>query len=211
MKYRKFYGKEPDAIIPLVSFVPDIDEKIRQQVTSANAKKKILFVCSSYYVNILGFVWFYKNVLHKLDKKFELNIVGTGTDLIKSKFTDLRINYIGCVDSLENYYLEADVCIIPIFDGGGMKVKTSEAVSNGKCIVSTSEGMHGYWEQFSDAEKNQIVFESDSADEWIKIINGLLNQEIRKFNKNVFEVFKEKLSYETMLTMFKVELEDGNI
>ena len=37
--------------------------------------------------------------------------------------------------------------IAPLFDGGGMKSKTVEALSFGKIFVGTEESLFGFWEE----------------------------------------------------------------
>lgn len=83
----------------------------------------------------------------KLNNNIIINIVGRGTEILKKELTDCRIRIYGSVDSLAPYYMGADVIIAPLFDGGGMKTKTVEALSYGKSIVATDEGLEGFWQE----------------------------------------------------------------
>lgn len=199
-KLYKYYGINPQGIIPLTTFVPTIVEK--NKITAENGEKTILFVGSVYYPNIIGIEWFYKNVLPRLNSNFKLYIVGKIGGKIGDSFSDKRVDVVGPVDSVEQYYLDADIVIAPLFDGGGMKAKTMEAISYAKCIVGTTESLHGFWENLGE-ECGKTVFRSDKIDEWIDIINNLLSSKIYKYNESLNKVFLEKFSYDRLLSDFK--------
>ena len=199
-KLFKYYGINPQGVIPLTAFVPAIANKNR--FTTEQEKKSILFVGSAYYPNVLGIEWFYNNVLPKLNGNFNLNIVGKIGGKVANSFSDKRVNVVGPVDSMEQYYLDADIVITPIFDGGGMKAKTMEGISYAKCIVGTTESLHGFWENLGE-ECGKTVFCSDKVDEWANIINNLLSGKIYKFNESLYEVFLEQFSYNRLLTDFR--------
>lgn len=194
-KFKKFYGIYPDKIIPLASVVPLIDKNSCS--VSFTEKKSILFVGSTYYPNVLGINWFLNRVLPQLADDINIKIVGKiGPKLENIK--DKRVDIIGPVESLEKYYREADIVIIPLFDGGGMKVKTIEAVSYGKCIVGTEESLHGFWEEMNEDIRGKSVFQCNTPEEWIGVLNGLMKKEIPKFNSKLYELFLQKFSYDAM-------------
>lgn len=202
-KFKKYYGKSPNAIIPLSSFGPKTDvASLGKDICKAEDDKKILFVCSSYYPNIVGIRWFYKNVLPSLPENIHVDIVGRGIDFLRSEFTDPKVNVVGFVESLDETYRSADIIIIPIFDGGGMKVKSLEAVSYGKYIVGTEESLHGFWEEMGIV-KDKIVYQSDSAVEWIDILTKLSKSEVKRFNCELYNIFLSKFSYEQTKEAFK--------
>ena len=166
----------------------------------------MLFVGSSYYPNVIGIRWFVKNVLPELDKNIQLIIVGRGLEFLKKEFQDSRVNVVGTVETPVPYYLDADIFIAPLFDGGGMKVKSIEAISYGKCFVGTEESLHGFWEEFSDSVRNKFIYKVNTKEEWIAIINKLATQDTYKFNKTVFNDFYSHFSYETMKKSFEEQL-----
>ena len=112
----------------------------------------------------------------------------------------------GTVETPVPYYLDADIFIAPLFDGGGMKVKSIEAISYGKCFVGTEESLHGFWEEFSDSVRNKFIYKVNTKEEWIAIINKLATQDTYKFNKTVFNDFYSHFSYETMKKSFEEQL-----
>ena len=202
-RFYDYYGYIPDEIIPMGAPAPKCKEDYKTDITPKSDKKIILFVCSSYYVNIVGFKWFNSEVLPYLDKKYHIFIVGTGALQLKNIVTNEDVEIVGRVESMTAYYEKADIVIEPVFDGGGMKVKTIEALSFGKNIISTSESLNGYWEALPDNVRNQFVFKCNTADMWIKNCNMLLNSEIRKFNLSVFNAFQKNFSQETLKRRFE--------
>lgn len=206
-KFNKFYGFDPDVMIPLASPVPAAIKQIQDKEDIQSDKvKKLLFVGSSYYPNVIGIRWFVKNVLPELDKNIQLIIVGRGLEFLKKEFQDFRVNVVGTVETPVPYYLDADIFIAPLFDGGGMKVKSIEAISYGKCFVGTEESLHGFWEEFSDSVRNKFIYKVNTKEEWIAIINKLATQDTYKFNKTVFNDFYSHFSYETMKKSFEEQL-----
>ena len=193
--YQKYYGKRPDAIIPISTPIPNLNQNKEWDKEKLDFVQ-ILFVGSKYYPNIVGIRWFYNNVLPKLNKNIKLNIVGRGTEILKDEFTDSRVKIYGSVDSLAPYYLGADIVIAPLFDGGGMKTKTVEALSYGNCVVATDEGLEGFWEEMDKSIQNKIIFKSNNIKEWINELNELSVEKPKKFNEEIFELFKRRFSYE---------------
>lgn len=47
--------------------------------------------------------------------------------------------------------------IAPLFDGGGMKSKTVEALSFGKIFVGTEESLFGFWEERVVVSEKRLV------------------------------------------------------
>lgn len=210
-KFNKFYGIAPDVMIPLASPVPVAIKQIQDKEDIQSGKvKKLLFVGSSYYPNVIGIRWFVKNVLPELDKNIQLIIVGRGLEFLKTEFQDSRVNVVGTVETPVPYYLDADIFIAPLFDGGGMKVKSIEAISYGKCFVGTEESLHGFWEELSDAVRNKFIYKDNTKEGWIEILNKLATQDIYKFNKTVFNDFYSHFSYETMKKSFEEQLKRIN-
>lgn len=207
-KFVRFYGVAPDVMIPLASPIPVAINGIEDKEDLSTDKiRKILFVGSSYYPNVIGIRWFVENVLPELNENIQLIIVGRGLEFLKNEFQDSRINIVGTVETPVPYYLDADIFIAPLFDGGGMKVKSIEAISYGKCFVGTEESLHGFWEVLSDSVKNKFIYKINTKEEWVKILNKLVIQDIYKFNKEVFDDFCSHFSYETMKKSFIEQLE----
>jgi len=207
--FKQYYGRYPEAQVPLPAPIPTISEELRGKCASPNSKKKLLFVGKNYYPNLVGFKWFVDYVLPELSDNIQIDVVGRGLEKLREEYNDSRINIVGGVDSLTPYYQNADIVFAPLFDGGGMKSKTVEAISFGKMFIGTRESLFGFWEEMDDSIRYKTVFQADEPQEWIDIINRLVESEIPKFNEGVFSLFVEKFSYEATREQFAVLLDKG--
>ena len=206
--YQVYYGKRPEAIIPLPAPVPVISHGIMNSITAKDDKKHILFVGKKYYPNLVGFKWFVDNVLPSLTDNIQVDVVGRGLEELRNEYSDPRINVIGGVESLNPYYENADIVIAPLFDGGGMKSKTVEALSFGKIFVGTEESLFGFWEEMDSDIRGKTCYQCNTPEEWIQTINNLTNDDIHKFNEDVFELFKAKFSYDVIRDQLKAIMEE---
>lgn len=194
--FKKTYGSYPEGMIALPSPIPKLSEDYCSKITSDNQKKTLLFVGKNYYPNIVGIRWFYNNVLPKLDDNILVQVVGRGIEFLREEFEDSRMDIVGGVESLAPYYENADIVIAPLFDGGGMKSKTVEAISYGKVFVGTEESLFGFWEEMQDEIRNQMVYLCNTEEEWIDTLNKLGKDTIMKFQEPVYKLFLEKFSYD---------------
>ena len=207
-KFQAYYGKRPDVIIPLPAPVPAISDNIMDSITAKDDKKHILFVGKKYYPNLVGFKWFVDNVLPSLTDNIQVDVVGRGLEELRNEYSDPRINVIGGVESLNPYYENADIVIAPLFDGGGMKSKTVEALSFGKIFVGTEESLFGFWEEMDSDIRGKTCYQCNTPEEWIQTINNLANDDIHKFNEDIFELFKAKFSYDVVRDQLKAIMEE---
>lgn len=194
--YRKYYGCEPEAVIPLSAYIPDHSEAYMTGSQTAGEKKHLLFVGTRYWPNMVGIRWFCSHVLPDLSEHIILDIVGRGTEMLREELTDQRIVVHGGVDDLHQFYRDADIVIVPLFDGGGMKMKTAEAISFAKCIVGTDEGLTGFWDGLDNTVRGESVFLCNTEAQWIQTINELTNSVVHKFNDPLYKLFLEKYSYD---------------
>ena len=207
-KFQAYYGKRPDVIIPLPAPVPAISDNIMDSITAKDDKKHILFVGKKYYPNLVGFKWFVDNVLPSLTDNIQVDVVGRGLEELRNEYSDPHINVIGGVESLNPYYENADIVIAPLFDGGGMKSKTVEALSFGKIFIGTEESLFGFWEEMDSDIRGKTCYQCNTPEEWIQTINNLANDDIHKFNEDVFELFKAKFSYDVVRDQLKAIMEE---
>lgn len=197
---KEMYGVNSDKEIGVTFPIRKI---LKEENKIGNKEFKLLFVgVGTFLPNIQGIEFFIKNVIPYIEAKLE--IVGKNTELNKEKWESLnsKVEVKGTVDSLDNYYNEADAVIAPIFIGGGMKVKTAEALSYGKTIFGTTEAFEGY-----EVDYKKVGGLCDTAEEFIQTINNYIewwkNNDKPTFNKYSYQIFKEKYSYEASLKSFK--------
>lgn len=175
--YEKEYKKLPAAIVPIS--IPEITNIPFEIKHYENEKLKILFVGVEYGPNLSGVRWLLNNVLSFITCDFEFNIVGYNMEKYRTEFEGYsdKIHVIGTVESLREWYVNADLIVAPIFEGGGMKVKTAEALSYGKHFVGCTESLEGYWEGIPDNLRNHKIYKCDDAKGFAGIINDIAKTE----------------------------------
>ena len=189
----KAYGKEPDYILPVC--IPSHSSYSKEYYHIKNTKLRLLFVGVDYYPNVNGIRWFINNVMNYLNNYAVLSIVGRGMEKYANEFNSSSVNTIGTVDNINEYYQQADVIIAPIFQGGGMKVKTGEALMNGKIILGTEESLMGYYEMVPSYLINRII-KCNDVESFVNSIKKLFGLEFQSFDKDIYLWAEKKFSYD---------------
>ena len=83
-----------------------------------------------------------------------------------------------------------------------------EALSFGKIFVGTEESLFGFWEEMNSNIRGKTCYQCNTPEEWIQTINNLANDDIHKFNEDVFELFKAKFSYDVVRDKMKAIMEE---
>jgi len=187
---KHYYKRDVDAIIPIS--LPD--KYIKHQAMKISVIPLGLFLGSNFFANTNGILWFIKNVLPFVN--IRLQIIGKNMDKVNFPQSD-KLEVLGYVDYLEPYIQNADFMIFPIFEGGGMKVKTCEALMHGKNIIGTHEAFEGY-----DVDFEKVGACCETAEEFIEAINGFPKRFTRKFNEYSRNIFLEKYSNEVTFKQF---------
>lgn len=117
------------------------------EIENGVTEKNIMFCAAmDSELNQEAALWFTRNVFPLIKSSIpgvKFYIVGRNpSDEILSLSSD-DIVVTGTVDSLVEYYSKADLVVIPLLHGGGVKVKLLEAVGYNKNIVTTSIGIEG--------------------------------------------------------------------
>lgn len=115
-------------------------------------------------------LWFAKEVFNRLDRdNCKLYIVGRNPSEHIYNIQSTNIIVTGSVASLEVYYSIADVVVIPLLHGGGVKVKLMEAIGYGKLVLTTSVGSEG-----TIFSKDNILI-ADNAEQMIDQCNRIID------------------------------------
>lgn len=202
-QYEQEYKQSPYAIIPIS--IPEIENIPFDRRHKKNEDLKILFVGVEYGPNLSGVRWFLKEVLPYVECNFMFNIVGYNMEKYRTEFEAYsdKVHVVGTVDSLKEWYVNTDLIIAPIFEGGGMKVKTAEALSYGKYFVGCTESLEGYWEDMPNSLRNQKVFKCDEPKEFAKVINEMANKEFYINDRTIKTWADSKYSYQANLPRYK--------
>jgi hypothetical protein len=186
----ELYGRKPNAIIPVSFSNRDItfsEEKIGIPSTA-------LFLGSNFFANIHGIKWFIKNVLPFVNIK--LKIVGKDMDRANLPENE-KMEVFGYIENLDECMQKADLIVLPIFKGSGMKVKTCEVLMHGKNIIGTGEAFQGY-----DIDFEKVGARCETAKEFIEAINGFPKRFTHKFNEYSRNAFLEKYNNDVTFRQF---------
>lgn len=188
---QKIYGIRDIHIIPISM----TDTFKYQSNENVSIPPTCLFIGNYWYANIHGLDWFVNNVLDEVDIK--LQIVGTGMDELREKYSHPKIEFLGFVSNLSSILINADYFICPIFLGSGMKVKTCEALMYGKNIIGTKEAFEGY-----EVDYKKVGALCNTKEEFILAIKNICNEKKLKFNLYSRNYFLEKYSFKATLKKF---------
>ena len=162
----------------------------------------------SYRPNIEGVMWFcnkvFKRIYNQIDK-VKLYIVGKEPDKDIKSLASHNIIVTGEVSVIDQYYYLADIVVIPIFYGGGVKTKLIEAASHSKPIIATSFAVKG---TIFENEEDLII--EDNSNEFAKRCIDIL-----RHKENYIEMtarcnlkFKENYTWNTIGNNLKIACEE---
>ena len=193
------YGRKADALIP-VAF-RDKYQRVNYTQEMTRQKPVCLFLGAYFEPNCEGIEWFAENVYPHVDIK--MTIVGKGMGKIRDKYRIPEdVDVISDVPDLLPYFEDADIMILPIFKGSGMKVKTCESLMYGKNIIATDEAFEGYVLDYDKAGGK-----CNTAQEFISAIQSFIDNPRPKFNKYCRNIFLGKYSEESVVESFRKILE----
>lgn len=181
---------------------------ISKDKTKSNQLTLIFVGTLTWNPNDDGIRWFVKHVVPLMEQSgilFQLYIVGKnpGTELRKLCERNSKITVTGYVEDIEEYYRKADVMVVPLFIGGGQRVKIIEAFSRGIPVISTSIGAEGLG--YTDGENILIA---DDEKEYVKAIEKIFDMELcKKLRINERKLYEEKFSLNSYCNQFIKEID----
>ncbi len=159
----------------------------------------ILFIGSfSWLPNLQGLLWFLREIWSEIRETFpkaKLFIVGKNPSKEISEYQNNDVIVTGYVNDVKPWIAKAEIFLVPLFSGGGIRIKILEAMAIGKPIVSTSIGAEG----INVINMKNIII-SDNKENFIKSIKLLFcNKKIRdNLSKNSRKLIEEKYSFEVI-------------
>lgn len=107
------------------------------------APLQALIVASRNPANERSLTWFLKGIWPRVaDLPYQLTIVGNINRSFET-YSHPKVTFAGLVDDLQAAYRQADLIILPITNGGGIAIKTLEAIQAELPIVCTPHAMRG--------------------------------------------------------------------
>ncbi|MBQ8703344.1 MAG: glycosyltransferase [Bacteroidales bacterium] len=194
------YGRHADQLIP-IAFV-DRYQRDLYPAGFTDEKPLCMFLGAYFPANVEGIEWFVKNVLPRVN--IRMQIVGKGMERLKeADWMREDIEVLSNVPDLEPLFEAADLMVLPIFKGSGMKVKTCESLMYGKNIIGTPEAWSGYELDYDRAGACCLT-----ADEFAAAINDFCQHPSPRFNAYSREVFVNQYSAARMVDKFRAVVED---
>lgn len=107
--------------------------------------QNIIFVGKmDYEPNITAVRFFVKEVMPLLSDSCVFHVVGANpSGEIKALDDGRRVIVTGYVDSVSDYYDQADLVVAPMLSGSGVQNKILEAMAHGACVITTEIGAEG--------------------------------------------------------------------
>jgi glycosyltransferase involved in cell wall biosynthesis len=159
----------------------------------------VMFLANfSYEPNSHGALWLAREVMPSVFKEIpdaKLLLVGKEptSEMRALAEEDSRIVVTGTVESLNEWYAKSDVVAIPIFEGGGIKMKALEAASAGRPIVASSPALIG-----TDLDVDSRALVADDAEDFASDIVDVLRdpERFEAMWQRARELFERTLSWD---------------
>lgn len=155
--------------------------------------------------NIDGLLWFIEQVLPKLClilPQVTFEIAGDGLPQSIVKGLPHNAKYCGFVDDISEFINAQSVIACPLISGGGVKIKTLQALQHGAAVVSTSIGVEGivgtdgqeylvrddsdgFAEAIASIFKDQVIAEGLREAAWSKFANTRGDDMTRQFMRKL--------------------------
>jgi polysaccharide biosynthesis protein PslH len=183
---KRWYGKDATHISPMA-----LEDKLplaKSDFKRNESNPFVLFVGGTFYANKAGMAWYVEQVVPNINIK--TCIVGRGFEMLRSELEVLdKVEVVGEVEDLSDWYQRAQFVVAPIFDGSGMKTKVAEALMFGKKIVGTPEAFSGY-----DDIAAKAGWICNSAAEFIRAIDLAQQQITQPFDSTLREIYLSNYS-----------------
>lgn len=182
--------------------------KCRQKESVENGHKLNCLITGSLWFgpNATGALWVLKEVMPKVSDICELTIAGAKpNDEITNACRETNTLLVASPKSMKPYFEAADMVLVPIFDGGGMKVKVAEAMSYNLPIVTTSHGKIGY--KIVDHKNGFIADDPIGFAERIREYFEMSLEDKEIFLNDEWDLYKKNYSLEAIYAMIQKILE----
>lgn len=142
---------------------------------SIAADPRFCFVGSlEYTANTDGLAWFVAEVWPAIRRAYPgatLVVAGRSSSRVRFLESLPGVRYLGFVDDVRTVTDNADIAVVPLRIGGGMRVKILDFMSRGMPIVATRIGAEGIPSIYRDRPTLRLA---DTADEYLRQIHELL-------------------------------------
>jgi hypothetical protein len=129
----------------------------------------MLVLAAKTLFNISGIIWFIEKILPEIVKQIpdaKLLLAGNACKVIEKKYPKHpAIEYVGYVESVEDFFAKGDVAVNPIYQGTGLKIKTFDSLANDKVLIAHPHSKKGIFDK-----ENAPIFASEDPKEWVEFL-----------------------------------------
>lgn len=163
--------------IPCITVYPPLTFTKQDVVDNKN----ILYIASNNQLNKEGLVWFIDNIFPQiiaLFPQYTLLIGGKISDAMKEYSNNPNIKILGMVDNIVKFYKQGNIVVNPTLKGTGLKIKTIEAISYGKLVITSKHSSEGLYDN-----KDIPTFVGNSTSDFVEIFKRIESE-----GKRLFEI-----------------------
>jgi glycosyltransferase involved in cell wall biosynthesis len=165
----------PDLLHPVETLSPSITgpDEVNKTFMEGSVIRLLHFAAMESPANREGLRWFLDAVLpilRSLNIRFRLSIFGKGMPDWVARYAAEDVMVRGFVENVEDAYTDADLALVTVQAGSGVRIKILEHAIWGVPIVSTRVGAEGLVDPLESG-----VSVCDSAEEYANIISRFAN------------------------------------
>jgi polysaccharide biosynthesis protein PslH len=181
---------------------------------NGNGSAEILMLANfGYPPNVDAFEYFYRDIMPSIwQKKPQARLTVAGrfptTEMLKLVENEERLQVTGPVDDVRDWYARADVAVVPLRIGSGVKLKVLEAFAAGVPVVTTSVGIEGI-----DAQPGRDIRLADVPDDFARNVLELLesSEQRHALASNARLLVEKKYDWEKVGTEFERYLQNISV
>jgi glycosyltransferase involved in cell wall biosynthesis len=168
--------------------------------TNPNPKQMIFTGSFTYRPNFEAMEWFTSQVYPQVlaqEPDAKLTITGNSSNLQLSN--SKQVSYTGYVEDVRPLIASSWLSLVPIFTGGGTRLKILEAFALKTPVIATSKGAEGL-----DVTHDEHILIADTPEDYTRQTLRLLkDDELRKrLVKNAYKLVEEKYDWAVIMPKF---------
>ena len=150
-----------------------------------------------------SFWWFYKEIVPRivaLETKARISVVGSNAPRSILELQHPNVNILGFVPDVERVLRRAQVCVVPLRAGSGIRLKLLEMFATQKAVVSTSVGCEGL-----DVKDDEHLLVADTPEDFSDAVIRLLGDANlrQRLSTNALEHVRRHYSWERIAEMYE--------
>lgn len=176
----------------MIDVVPSgVDIRENKYHTPNLSSKTVSFLGNLYFQPNEDAVRMLKTIVFPELKKhgYSFIIAGDCPKKLKEELGEDNFKFIGTVKNLNSLFKKSTICVAPIFEGTGMRIKFLNFMSGGIPIITTSIATNGF------PDKSNFIIEDDVKKYADKIINLVETKEIMKISKNSRKIIEDEYNW----------------